>query len=578
MNSTEKLLHIIRKTPPADTTHAGIPSATGQSVIFGKAKKKTLTAGVIIHDHYIASALIASDKSGTALVKWSYDAIPETVGITDAKFPAVLRNTIGEFLGPHRRVPVWTAVGTRNIKLRNLVVPDLPPAKTANAVRWSFKKEAGLEPDEEIFDFQEIGGIDVDGIRKKNILAFSAQKKVVRFLDKLFTSAGFPLTGITALPFAFQNVVKTDMFCLDESPLALVNISRYHSDIYCFLQSTVMLVRKIRTGAQSLCPPMDADNAGQQGITDILSPGLNTDSPGFKQMKEASERLIGKIIRTGEYCSHNIAANAPIARYLFYGETDNCDAFMALAASRIPGPVSMFHPLETLAGQNPDFPVPQGARERTGVIPACAIALSSNSMTPNFLHTYQDKAVQKKQKKRNIAVAVACFVCIAASLSGWAWATSTEKTHRERGARLEQQLAEYGNGVTRKTVLERIQAAQKRTERLKAYTRDYLSLGVINELCILTPENIKLTRLEGEFTEPGAETEASAANDLPPARQLRIEGLVKAGVTALEPTLTGYMLTLGDSPLFKSATLGCKQMKTRKNETVLTFKAVVEVI
>ena len=96
--------------------------------------------------------------------------------------------------------------------------------------------------------------------------------------------------------------------------------------------------------------------------------------------------------------------------------------------------------------------------------------------------------------------------------------------------------------------------ARKKTETMRQYITDYVPLAVISELCFLTPENISLSSMDAGLIEEdnnnaeGKKGKGNAASES--KRHMRVQGVVSAEFTALEGTLTGYVISLGDSPLF----------------------------
>lgn len=74
-------------------------------------------------------------------------------------------------------------------------------------------------------------------------------------------------------------------------------------------------------------------------------------------MQEVSERLVSKIIRTGDYCAQHYTGNTPITHYYFLGEIDMFAPFMDLAQNMIPGGVKLFEPLtRDMPGALPALP------------------------------------------------------------------------------------------------------------------------------------------------------------------------------------------------------------------------------
>ncbi len=134
---------------------------------------------------------------------------------THARFPSFLRSTLTEFLGRHKTVPVWTAIDSRDLKLRNLTIPDISDAKVANAALWGLKKEVEVDPEKEIFDFDFIETVQTGGIKKKNVVAFAGDRKQILALKQVFADAGY---SRRSFPARFPRPLLFD----DEGPVRAV--------------------------------------------------------------------------------------------------------------------------------------------------------------------------------------------------------------------------------------------------------------------------------------------------------------------------------------------------------------------
>lgn len=588
LNSTEKLLNTIRGGPPPSPEKSSPPVHYPQQETSIKTNiKHSLTVGVFIEGQFVSLALTGEKKAGAGreLIKWSHLEIPDFLEITHARFPAFLKSALTEFLGKYQKADIWTAIDSKDLKLRNLNIPDLSDAKVPNAALWGLKKEVELDAEKEIFDFEYIDDVLVNGIQKKNIVAFTGDKKQVHFLKHLFSSIGYPLAGITAMPFALQNFIRANTLKPGEAPLIIVNVARQYSEITCLSGTCILLTRNIRTGSYSLVEELleSGDKAVKHiDITGILSSGILRDSAEFNLIEPAAARLMGKIVRTGDYCSLNFAANEPISKFLFFGEADNCNAFMAYAAEQLSSRVELFSPLGDQAIPL-GIRMPLDAKQRTGIIPALGIALSENEYTPNFLYTYLQRNIKAKYRKMNWAVAAAGLAGLVVCTGAWGWMNTLKNKEIHEKTAIEKQLTQYNPLVNQSLLTEKITEARKKSELINRYARDYLSLAVINEICSLTPRKISITSLESDFTknEPEADKASAEKKGGPEKaekkRSVTLKGIVTSEFTDLESTLTGYVITLGDSPLFGDIRLKDKQIEKNSDSTVLKFTAEMEI-
>lgn len=576
-NSTEKLLSTIRGEASQPIENSSMPhKSSAQATSLRGNIKHSLCTGVFFENKFISFVLTGERKKGAGkeLVKWSRIQIPDHLDIDSTRFPLFLKSSISEFLGGYKKTSIWTSIDSKDLKLRNITIPDIHDSKVSNAALWGLKKEVDFNVEKEIFDFDYIGDLQVSGIKKKNIVAFAGDKKQIEFLKHLFSTAGYPLKGITAMPFALQNFILNGSIQVESAPVVMVNVAKDHSEISCLSRNSVLLIRNIRTGSESLVEELtDADTPKNTDKTNILSSELQQSDPEFKLMMPAMDRLVGKIIRTGDYCSNNFAANEPIAKFLFFGETDGCKAFMDYAGERISSKIERFLPFEAYASSLVNK-VALDAKQRTGVISALGIALSEDEDTPNFLYTYLQKNIKTKYRKMNWKVVTTGLFCLMICAGLWGWMQTKKNNEINQRIAIERQLSQYTPTVTQQLLVRKITEAKKKSARLNQYARDYLSLAIISEICSLTPEKISITSFDSDFTITEPKTDKTSREK---KRSLILKGVVTDKFTELESTLTGYIVKLSDSPLFGDIQLQDKEIEKKENSTILIFTADMEI-
>lgn len=383
VNSTGKLLDLIKTGEQkqtmeyvSDDSHTSVDSNASLPI---STKPKNSTVGVWITPRDIT--LVMTSNKGfvkkKGLVKWQTIRLPkillpENILPENHEFPAFLKDCLDNFLEGKKNIPIWCALESSSLKIRNILIPDIPQAKIANAAFWGLKKEMEFNEDQEIFNFEVHGDINIDGIKKKNILVFSAPRNEIHSWEKTFQEAGYFLTGITSIPFAVQNFVRTGQIQMDDPYFAFVNISRETTETYCFSLSGILLVRTLRTGSQHLIEELDTP-LGMDSI-DHLSSMSETDADGFSQFRDISDRLISKIVRTGDYCAQHYTGNTPMDRYIFYGEMDLCMPFMNQASTMIPAEVNIFEPVRDTLSGSLETELPLDAKQRNCVLTAFGIA------------------------------------------------------------------------------------------------------------------------------------------------------------------------------------------------------------
>ena len=575
--ATQNLLDVIRgdrpETPENKDSTVSSPKQKGKSLSFGF-PAKGMSLGVFISQTHIALALTtdkgAAHKQG--LVQWQTIPVPEDQSFGTRHFPGILKRCITQFTGKNKKVSVWCALDSAHLKLKQLTIPDLPESKIATAAFWGLKKESGFNENMEILDFEILDELKVDGIKKKQILAYSVPKSEVAKLKKIFLKAGCSLKGITAIPFAMQNLVRMGQIPCEHDYFAIVNINRDNSEVFCFSKKGILLVRSLRTGSLNLVEELDVSDATDP--IDVLSAMENPDIKAYPGMQEPAERLISKIVRTGDYCAHNFTGNIPLQQYTFFGHTDQCIPFMKRVEAMISVQVTTYKPSQDSLPTGMEAELPKNAEQRNQILTAFSIALSDNKTTPNFLYTFSDRKKAAKDRKITIAtVALGLVLLAGAGGAHLYFATSIAKGRATLSTILREQ-GRFEQVATEASISKAIDLAQISTQVTLNYVQSYLPLAVVSEICRHTPDHIKLSSLN--YTrEPGKETSE------PEKKQLTLRGRVTAHLYSLDAGLDRYILTLSESPIFGDINIQDKKVSDQSvsgDKAVLTFTAILEVI
>ena len=592
LSSTEKLLDSIRgdtDTPPQALIRETVslrPESKGSSSLKGNALNN-LCAGAYLGGDCLSLVLTGDTKRGgeKEVVKWQGFPYPENMDMKSERFPAFLRSALASFLKNCKNVSIWAAIETKDVKIRQLLLPNMAVSKLANAAMWALKKEIEIDPVNEIFDYEFISVVHVSGVKKKQVVAFSGDRSAVKGLNDLFKSAGYSLAGVTATPFAIQNCIAAGQPDTGGKPVVIVNIRRNRSEIFCISEQGILVARSIKTGSYSLVESSIESGMVDGNITDIpwiLASRTRLDDPGFQEMEASGQRLLGKIQRTGEYCSNMFLENEAISKYYFFGETDDSRAFINFSEEMIPDRATLFLPFQNDPGAI-GLTMPSSAADRNGIIPALGIALSGKSITPNFLYTYKEKALDAKVKKINMGIIAAGITGLLICVGAWFWLHHMEKTAVAKRTFVETQLAKYETQVTQDVLNKKIVQAKKKMAVIRQYADDYVSLSVISELCALTPENIEIFTLDASLTEPvDREDKDKKIKNRKKigerGRHMRLQGLVSEEFTTLESTLTGYVIKLGDSPLFGNIEVENKKIEQKKDRNILNFTVDMEIL
>ncbi|MCG8615542.1 MAG: hypothetical protein MI802_04950 [Desulfobacterales bacterium] len=524
----------------------------------------------------MSAALIS--KSDGHLLRWHSTEVSPGIEEDITQLSGVIRDVLSQLVGKRNKVEIWTALDSDLLKIKQLVLPDLPVAKIATAAFWSLKKDAAFNEASEVLDFEIQDTVKEGAGKKKKILVYTAPQDRITQLKKIFSNAGFPLTGITALPFAIQNLFKKGYVHPDGDHFAVVNIRRDNSEIFCYSKSGLALVRSLRTGSFSLTEELDIPD--ETDPIDYLSSIKPDDTATFSGMEDVSERLIGKIARTGDYFTMNYSGNVPLDQYLFYGDTDKCAPFMSMATSMIPARVTPLLPTGDKRGGRTRR-LPETAHERNRITTAYNLGLSIHGETPNFLFTHVHRQQEKTKKRLNIVSLIAGIALIAAAVSAQFYLTSslTRAKADLAGVRLKQ--TRFTTPETEDLISRRMAEAEERLGEADRYINGFRPLGAVSELFRITPPDIKLTALsyqhlpEEELQKDKGQAKGQAKKI---RRQLRIRGMLAGTLHHMDTSFGNYLLSLSGSPLFGKVDVREKERtETFAGSGEMTFTAVVEV-
>lgn len=574
-NATRKLVELIRgqggfpSSPlPSQASPTEAPERLKPKAVFSSRAVKHLSCGVFFYPQGICLTLASLQGTTPTLVQWQNIPFPEETTPETPDLPNFLGSCLNRFLKGNKKIPVWTAIEASHLTLKHLTVPDLPLAKMSHAAYWGLKKEANIDEATQVIDFQILDTVEENGIKKKQLLAFGASSEQVAKLKKTFAKAGFSLAGITAIPFAAQNIIRSGLALPKHDYFAVVSIGSDNVEVFCFSKKGLILTRSLRSGTAALTE--DLDIPPETDPVDFLSRMADEPVERLTGFEDTSERLIGKIMRTGDYCAQQYTGNTPMGAYFFLGDTDLCKPFMALAGRMIPAETRVFDPERHTRAETMAEHLPQSAGERRRVLTSFAIALSTRAITPDFLFTHQD--LQKKKARQTITLATAAaglfVLCIFAGFHLYL-NTAVAKTNKQLISITAAQK-KFSDLLPEPDMSSHISKRAKYLAQRLAYIDVFRPLAVINEICTKTPGHIRLIHLDLEMEKEdkgsGNKTplkeylgnkkppKKNSGNKTPPEETgtpcLRIQGQVTGPLPLLDERLGEYLLSLSTSPMF----------------------------
>lgn len=625
ISSTEKLLDLIRgKSDTASDSTSIAPrksttSSLKNSLIQAFPLKKKIVVGIDI-----GGAELKMVKIGQALDKkqemLEYSSLPfeSDMSKDSPQFSSFLKSALNDFCGDLKNVEIWSSISSANVTTRYLRIPLVPKKQVANAVYWTFKKEVSFNENKEIFDFDVLGEIAEDGDEKIEVMSYAAPKREISQLKHIFSKSGYPLTGISIVPFALQNLVRSQWIETDGENTCTLFIGSDWSRIAIFSKGNLVLSRDIKAGIKSMIASISekADNSlPEQSVvtddTDGTAMGVSLDDTAhideeqaqrlfftithdaltltdvesglkykaddiFKMILPALERVIRQVERTIKHFSLNYK-DGGVNKIYISGEVSGNRRIVDYIGDQLSLNVDTIDLFTSNQFLSSDVSGPDSALERGAFVPAAGMALSNNSTTPNFIFTHEEKAKHTKFLLINRSFIVAFLLLLALCIGVSFWQSNKLDQKRATLSQLQQELEQHSPILDQNLIIKMVTKVQRKTDTLDAISKRYLGMAVISEISELTPSNISLFSIIAEFGKPFAynqeEKESKDKNKL-----LNIEGVIFGDRMKLETSLADYIVKLKNSPMFGRPVIKKRTFKFFEDKEVLQFTVQLDLM
>lgn len=581
--------------------------------------RKPVVLGVEIGhaDIRIAKTIRLADKR-YQLVDYCRTALQGRPAWHDPLFRKQLKEALEGIGADQGRCEIWSAIPSARVELRCLRVPKLKKRQLANAVHWTFSTKTAFNQQEELLDFDILGDITEEGVRKTEVLAFKAPKAEVAALKETFEAVGYPLSGISIVPFAVQNLFRTGLLRHGQQDACTLFVGRDWSRIAIYNQNHLVLARGIKTGMRSMVEAIQAattstssdgtsddvplalaseteasamPSAVPEGIAapeaqqcffefllgkDVSAEEQHAPSPlghspeaVFQMLRPALDRLVRQVERTFAHYSLHFQGGK-VKRLLLSGRITANDMLIDHLAKQLDLPTEVLNPFAADPAFIGDAVVPEGRADRESFLPAIGLAVSHNSFTPNFLHTHKDKAAEDRSQRFSQRLLMGCMACLLALLMLFAWQEQRISQKREAIARLDRQLLTFSPAAEKEIMLALFAQSRQRRQTMTQLVENYLPVAMLQELSRLTPPNVRLIDVTADL-EPTAGQQTSSAG------RITVDGLVFGAPGAFETALTSYLLTLRNSPIFSRPVVQNRRVEYYDGREVLRFQAVLEI-
>jgi Tfp pilus assembly PilM family ATPase len=528
------------------------------------------------------------------------------VSVGQPEFVSYLKSVLTRFCGSAKNTQIWANISSARVEMRYLKIPKVPQKQMPNAVYWAFKKITSFNEKDTTFDFEVLRDIQEGSAQKTEVMAYTAPTKEIKNLKDIFSKSGFPLSGISIVPFAFQNLLLKDWVGTDVKNVSSLYIGRDWSRIDIFSDGYLVLSRGFKAGIKTMKATMSGEK-DENGINSSAMPvdsaeasepqidadraqeiffGFSPDSPEqgppsaaihpeekviFKKLLPALKRLVRQVELTFEHFSTNFE-NESVERIYISSSARPHRLIVEYIGNELGIPKENFDPFSA----DPDFlgevSGPDSALESEAFAPAAGIALSNNSITPNFLFTHKDKKkitdIQLINKILLATFAIIMIVCVGFLF----YQKNTIQEKKDQLALLKIEMSNFMSKIDQAAILKMVEEAKRNDAAFKEYGRKYLGIAALSEIAELTPANIRLLNITAELeSAPGTEEKNQQ-------KSIEIGGIILGDRMALESILAGYLLALKGSPIFDQPVISEKALGFFNNNEVLQFKTNLKLI
>ena len=620
-----------KKSQPAvlaDKTPLPSPPKKIKPAFSGKVSiQKNIIVGVDIGHDFLR--LVKTTKSSDK--KWQlldYQTIPlnRQTRKGTPEFLNFLKNEITRFCGSYQKINIWAIMSAANVNVRHIRIPKVAKNEIENFVFWSIKKEAPFNEKETLLDIEILEEITDQDVPKWFVMAYTAPNREIEEIKNLFSKVGLPLTGISIVPFAVQNIFRTGWMPTLEGTVASLFIGNDFSRIDIYSKGTLVMTRGIKAGINSMVESLLEFLLEQnQGTTDAAKEktpvmgmeqarkvlfSLSSDSKAlterdagyhltekekFQIILPALERLVRQIDRTFEYYNQ-----AQVSKIFVTTAMNIYQPLTAYVGEQLGIESDILNPLDrNLSGIDGNVRT-ESLSERVALTPALGMALSDKTHTPNLLFTYKDKQRQTKMNLINIGAFALLAAVAIISVGVFLYELGINNIKKSDVSRLQKQLTQFQPNVNKSDILQLAVKAKQQKYTSRAYSERYRSMAVIGELSALTPTHIRLINLKADFgtilpdkaKEPPKEAgkESASGEKKEPAKEtqkqpaggkmgnLVVDGIIFGNRQTLESSLAGYIMNLQASPIFQQISIQKNSVERIKKRDVLRFTMTMKIL
>lgn len=612
ISSTERLLRLIRNNEkPGEMPDTMDISPSGKVKKVGTQgfrAKKSISVGVDIGPDELRLVKVRQPSSGQwELLGCKKVLIKSGVSRGTPEFSDFLRSELERFCGSGRDFSVWALIRSDKVNVESIRIPKVGKKQIENAVYWTAKKNIVFDEKETILEFEVQGEVVEEGVAKLSVIVCTALKHEVEEMEDVFKDIGFPLTGITAAPFALQNLFRADWIPLPDRTATLY-IGDDSSRIDVFSEGNLVMTRGIRAGTNSMAEalleehlissalserrwegrsveagpaqvrsPMNIDDAKDL----VFSLGFDSQPPYgeadrfglskekiFEMINPALERLVRQVEITLEHYTV-ILGNEGINFIYVFSDAGVYKPVVDYVGDQLRVESSVLDPLAPGNPFSGHIAAHTSVSQRAFLTPALSLALSSLPRTPNLIFTYSDKEKFARIRRVNRVIVSAFAVVMLIFFGIFFWMGNTIDRKEATLAKLNEQF-KRGTQTIEAPARAMVSEFNENHLALQSFKERYFGMAFIGALSKVIPKDVSLLNVKATV---GGGERGKAKKAVEGAT---ISGVVTGDLGSFESVLARYVLDLNNSRIFKKVTLDKNTIGSFNTGEALFFSITID--
>ncbi len=596
INSTEKLLNVIRGK---DEESFGAFGQQRISLTPNKPKntrfglpgkflhKKKYTVGIDVWREFICLVKTVHDSDHHPIViDKKIIAIDSRFVIGSPEFNHFVKTSVLSFCGNVADCEIWTKISTSQVGVYFFTIPRVPKKQIQKVIFWTAKKEGLFDEEKQIFDFEIQGDLVEQGTPKYSVMFYTAKKAEVARIKSFADNIGINLKGITIVPFAMQNIFRSQWIPASEEIFASLFVGDNYSRVDVYNKENLVMTRGIKTGSlSSMIEAVISGIAGRTGGSRLeqaeakkLICSMGSESGEFKEARDRNqltkEDLLHMIAPVWERLARQIdltlktslIGNKKVEKIYVLSPINFDQSLLDYMGDQLDTRIEIFDPFKNRKSIVSEQSLTSS--ERILISPALGFALSDNSRTPNVVFTYEEKNQEIKSRRRNKIIVLSFVAALLVCVGSLIYQGSKFNILKKNNLALEKELALFSPMVSQETILQEVNRIKLQRKAVGQYAQKYLGLAVIGEISDMTPENVRLMNLRmQQANNPVAAADKNKTEN----NSIVLEGIVFSKKDMLESDLTQYVLKLENSPLFNTVSVQSKNIVSFDKKEVIHF-------